>query len=248
MKNLYLSFELVLLLVLGMSGCGIHETKNNPNASGVDTEIQVGPDSKVSFSMFKQDILIQSCQSCHLNGMHRGGVALDTYPQVIAHLSDIESDMADGSMPQDGSLTSNQIALFKLWISQGAPNTVAEGPAATPVPDASPVASATPTATVAPTPTLTPLVPNFQSIKDHVFAAKCLQCHTADGEASDYPLDTYATMIAVNGLVVKADSEKSSLVAVIEKNKMPPKRANLSPVTADELAIIKLWINNGATQ
>lgn len=85
-----------------------------------------------------------------------------------------------------------------------------------------------------------------------IFAAKCHACHA--GKVTDGKLDlgTYASMMkggATVGGVISAgkadDSRLFQLAAHKTKPTMPPKKDG-EPMTADELALLKLWIDQGA--
>jgi mono/diheme cytochrome c family protein len=102
--------------------------------------------------------------------------------------------------------------------------------------------------TVSPTPAQAVLVPTYDSIRLNVFVQKCLLCHAPTGHAKDFPLDTYATMMAQGELVVAGSLTQSTIVDVMAQGKMPPVRSGIPAVTADELAVIRAWIVNGAPE
>ena len=59
---------------------------------------------------------------CHASGSSNGPGALTTYAQVYGARSDIRKDVANGSMPRNGSLTNDQKNAIICWIDSGAPN------------------------------------------------------------------------------------------------------------------------------
>lgn len=221
---------------------------SSPSPTGTPVASPTPPLLIVSYAQVSAQVFSVSCKRCHMQGAARGNIALDTYAEVIQNLGAIKSTVFDGKpvrMPRNG-LPEDQKFLLKTWIDLGAKEGVvivpSPAPSATPVPSATPIPNATPNS---PPPVL---VATFTSLKANVFDAKCIVCHTAGGKASDFPLDRYASMLAASGFVVPGNVNGSSLVSEIAAGTMPPKRANLPAVTADELAVIKTWILNGAPE
>jgi WD40 repeat protein len=88
-----------------------------------------------------------------------------------------------------------------------------------------------------------------------LFQKSCLACHNAKDAKGDLVLETPATILkggesgpavvpgkAVESLLLKAASHQT-------KPFMPPKnnKADAKPLSAEELGLVKLWINQGAT-
>jgi uncharacterized membrane protein len=247
---------LAAILTLSLSACGIYETKS-ASANSPRTNLQIDPRAKISFAQVSDQIFrysggAQTCKTCHTDGGARNGVKLDSYLDVIHNLSAVEATVFNADpvqMPPRAALSDDQKKLLRQWIDQGA----LEFAEPTPEPTVTPEPTATPVPTATPEPTATPiaatLVPTYQSIRDLVFVQKCLLCHAPGGRASDLPLDTYATMIAAGSdLLVPGDVASSKIVSQIQAGKMPTARSGLPKVTADELAVIKIWITNGAPQ
>jgi hypothetical protein len=59
---------------------------------------------------------------CHASGSSNGPGALTTYAQVYSARASIRSAVANGSMPQNGSLTNAQKNAIICWIDSGAAN------------------------------------------------------------------------------------------------------------------------------
>lgn len=59
---------------------------------------------------------------CHASGSSQGPGALTNYAQVFAAKSDIKKTVANGTMPQNSSLTGAQKSAIICWINSGAPN------------------------------------------------------------------------------------------------------------------------------
>jgi WD40 repeat protein len=88
-----------------------------------------------------------------------------------------------------------------------------------------------------------------------VFQKNCLACHNAKDAKGELVLETPATILkgGENGpAVIPGKSAESFLLKVAahqSKPMMPPKnnKADARPLTPDELGLIKLWIDQGAT-
>ena len=59
---------------------------------------------------------------CHASGSSNGPGPLTIYAQVYSARSDIRKAVANGKMPQNGSLTNDQKNAIICWIDSGAPN------------------------------------------------------------------------------------------------------------------------------
>ena len=117
-------------------------------------------------------------------------------------------------------------------------------------------------ATTAPASTLYPAYPNSDSAypdsaaasgsasfaKDvlPIFESSCFSCHGGDKTEKGLNLKTYASVMlgSQNGAVVTAgDAGNSLLFKLVSSGKMPKRGAKL---TAEQLDVIKNWINSGA--
>ena len=59
---------------------------------------------------------------CHASGSSQGPGALATYSQVYAAKTSIRTAVANGSMPQNSSLSNDQKNAILCWIDSGAAN------------------------------------------------------------------------------------------------------------------------------
>ena len=59
---------------------------------------------------------------CHASGSSNGPGALTTYTEIYNARSSVRAAVADGSMPQNGSLTNEQKDAILCWIDAGAAN------------------------------------------------------------------------------------------------------------------------------
>lgn len=88
-----------------------------------------------------------------------------------------------------------------------------------------------------------------------VFQRNCLPCHNAKDAKGDLVLETPATILKggeTGPAVIPGKSSESLLLKVAAheaKPLMPPKnnKADAKPLTSDELGLLKLWIDQGAT-
>ncbi|MBS1949568.1 MAG: hypothetical protein JST37_01055 [Bacteroidetes bacterium] len=74
----------------------------------------------VSYSNQIVPIINSSCISCHGSGSQNGDWT--KYTNVKAHSALIKTYTANGTMPVNGSLTTEQIALIGCWVNDGAFN------------------------------------------------------------------------------------------------------------------------------
>ena len=78
-----------------------------------------------SFATDVSPIIQSSCalsSGCHAIGSSNGPGALTNYSQVFNGRSAIRTAVANGTMPQNGSLTSAQKNAILCWIDSGAAN------------------------------------------------------------------------------------------------------------------------------
>lgn len=94
--------------------------------------------------------------------------------------------------------------------------------------------------------------PNFLSIQRNIIQAKCLGCHTAGGDAELVPLETLEdlTLNPVIAVVIPGDPENSPLMKVLQpdaEKRMPPRSSSITPLTTEQIAAIREWIQTGAS-
>lgn len=95
--------------------------------------------------------------------------------------------------------------------------------------------------------------PTFGSIFQNVIRPQCLSCHKVGGRAEEVPLSTYEDLLnprTGDPLVVPGDLENSIFYQVLlpeaGRNRMPPPRSNLPPVSDEKIAVVREWILKGA--
>jgi hypothetical protein len=78
-----------------------------------------------SYTSDVSPIIQSSCATnsgCHASGSTNGPGALTTYAQVYNARAAIRTAVANGSMPQNGSLSNTQKNAIICWIDNGAAN------------------------------------------------------------------------------------------------------------------------------
>ncbi|MDX1936315.1 MAG: hypothetical protein SFU21_04335 [Flavihumibacter sp.] len=108
------SFSLVMLLLI-ITGCS-----KNSNTTTADC----GGTTK-SYAADVSPLLQTSCNAnagCHGSGSTRGPGELITYTQVFNARTLIRTSVANGSMPQNSTLTTAQKNTILCWIDNGASN------------------------------------------------------------------------------------------------------------------------------
>jgi len=114
---------------------------------------------------------------------------------------------------------------------------VTSAPAAAPAPIAAPAPVAAPTPVVA--------AIDFDQKVQPFFATYCFRCHGPNRQSGRTRFDTKAGILA---RVTPGDADNSTLVHMItatDDDHMPPQNIQEQP-TADDIAMIKQWISEGA--
>lgn len=111
MKKVIVGLAGVIIIVVACS-------KNNEVVTTVDCS-----GAAKSFATDVQPIIQSSCAtsvSCHASGSSNGPGALTTFQQVFNARIAIRMAVANGSMPQNGSLSAAQKNTILCWIDNGA--------------------------------------------------------------------------------------------------------------------------------
>lgn len=104
---------LVLIVLLGFS-CS-EDNSFEPSCNGVTS----------AFAANVKPITDSNCATssgCHASGSSHGPGALVTHAQIAAAKNSISNSIKSGSMPKNGSLTTNEKNLILCWIQSGAAN------------------------------------------------------------------------------------------------------------------------------
>lgn len=202
-------------------------------------------------------ILQNKCAGCHGGDAPKAGLKFGTVADVMkggasgfpglvpgnAQASAIVSRItmapeSDKIMPpaDKGTLTADEILAVIHWINRGAP----EGDAA---------------AAPAPAPAATPAAAGGVDFTTQIFPilqARCIECHGADSQKGKLRLDTPEFIMKGTdfGAVVTAKSSGES--TLFERITLPPDHDDImppkgDPLTPEEVALIKQWIDEGAS-
>jgi uncharacterized protein DUF1553/uncharacterized protein DUF1549/cytochrome c len=199
-------------------------------------------------------ILAARCQSCHNQTLKLSGLSLDSalameaggaHGPVIVPGNPAQSRLyrrvariEKPFMPMDGeAVPEAEVALLKTWIEQGA-----VWPKGTESSAGSPGSS-----------TKEPLSVNAKLFKEKVhpiLSARCGECHSDERKYGGFTLETRSGFLTGGWhgpVVVPQKPEESRLyrrVARMEKSYMPFGQAE--PLPAEELSLIREWIEGGA--
>lgn len=230
-------------LVVQISGCNYTHFKN-PDFNFRNTlPLSKTEQAALGYAQVFQQVLDPYCVSCHRSGLY----PLMTYTQTSAVLAKIRRSVFEtGTMPKGRILPAKERSLLLAWLDSGAPEFGKS-----------------------PEPSLPPLEPTFSSIRDRIFNVRCGDCHQPTSKyCQDFEsptnkaschieLSSYQELL--NGeeesrkeLVVPGFPDESQLVIAIErtdgKDQMPPPEEGYSPLSPEEIKVIKDWIAAGAPE
>lgn len=103
-----LSSMFVVGVVIGSVGCA------SESAPTIDCDTT----TVVSYSELRA---VPYCTSCHGAGRAEGGVRLDTYEGAVASADASADTIADGSMPENGTMPDDVATEFHAWVQCGQP-------------------------------------------------------------------------------------------------------------------------------
>ena len=174
-----------------------------------------------------------SCTGCHGAGMQSGGLDLSSYAAAVAG-----GGRGAGVVPGDaaasvivlvqeagghpGQLPTEDLAVLSDWIDAGAAESVDGG--GTPPPAAG---------------------PSWDGTVAALFNPSCTGCHGVGLQSGGLDLSSYAAAVAGGGRgagVVPGDAAASVIVLVQEAGGHP------GQLSADELALVREWIDGGAAE
>jgi len=115
MKKIIILLSCVVVLIIACSKSNDTAAVSMVDCSG----------AAKSFSTDVNPIIQSSCATnsgCHAAGSNNGPGALTSYPQIFNARSAIRTAVANGSMPQNSSLSAAQKNAIICWIDNGATN------------------------------------------------------------------------------------------------------------------------------
>ncbi len=156
------------------------------------------------------------------------GQDYSNYQNVIENLDGITATIRSDFMPQDGPLSNELKQMLFTWAAAGAP----EGEVI-----------------------VEPIVvePTFDSLRQTIFASKCIRCHTKGGPAPFFlderqNLMVYATVFNPFMLDFEFPEEGDFIKRLNSDDpveQMPPARSGLELLSDEEKEIITEWIRRG---
>jgi cytochrome c553 len=251
----------VALIALGVAAAaaGAAQARSGPAAPPIPPP----PD----FARDVQPILSSACVRCHGPGLSRGSLRLDKAswlagggesgavvapgdPAGSPLLERVTSPDPKRRMPREAApLAPAQVETLRRWIAAGA--AFPEGLSLS-VPEARP-------ATLAPPPALAPREPGrvgYNRDVRPILAEACFPCHGPDGGTRQAGLRLDREELAKGELasgnvaVVAAAPERSALLARAlhpdEGSRMPLAKGGRARLSADQIATLRRWIEEGA--
>jgi hypothetical protein len=89
-------------------------------------DVEYTPDCSITktFAADANPVIQTYCvtSGCHASGNGNGPGALTTYNEIYNARTSVRAAIADGSMPQNSSLSNTQKDAIICWIDSGAPN------------------------------------------------------------------------------------------------------------------------------
>lgn len=87
-----------------------------------------------------------------------------------------------------------------------------------------------------------------------IFEVHCLGCHGAEKHKSDYRLDSRTAALAGGesgkAAIVPGKPSEGSLIHLVDgtdkETFMPPRKSDSKPLSPDQIATLKMWIEQGA--
>lgn len=220
----------IVIFLFSLTSCSyrIEKDKNSLDSIVVSNQRL----ETISFQEVKAKVFLPKCISCHGNS---GGVSLENYDSARSHMNQItETVINNKTMPKSGSvpLTEEEYLIVAAWLKAGAPNAPNNGSTIPPMP-------------------VEVLKPEFNSIKKIIIDRKCINCHRVGGEAPRVILDTPKDMIdSPLDIVLPGNADESDLIMTLEHEgstkPMPPLDSGISPVSKEDIEVVKEWINKGA--
>lgn len=204
------------LILFGLGACnfnrpkGLQDSGRDPSQKGQD----LGP---IDFATVYSTVIGPKCVSCHsAAGGNGGGANLETFANVKALITRVQyRALIKKDMPPV-SLSRSESNVLAAWIEQGAPENIDP---LNPKPSV---------------PGDTGELPNFALVKEKVFQARCLGCHSGPLPDDDLDLSDYAT-------VKTKASRVFHRIFVAADMPVPP----LPPLTAAERKILLKWFDLG---
>jgi uncharacterized membrane protein len=188
-------------------------------------------------------IFLTKCAGCHDQNKSRGGIGLYDYNSILKTVTPYNAQKSKSYlsitgkgfaqlMPPGGALSENDRILIRVWIDQGAKNTVCYIP-----PD-----DKTSNGGIPVTKSGDPVCFKRDILPVLLSSCGTTGCHDQNSRKEGYVITSYASVMA--NMVKAGQPNSSRLYTIIANNNMPPSPyAKLTQATKDS---IYNWIKNGA--
>lgn len=207
-----------ILLLFTLLSCGNYEEFRESTSSFGSFSPVLG----LGFSDIRKNVLDSSCLQCHRN--------YERYEAVVKDLEKIMAAVRSDRMPKDRSaLSVEQKTLLFSWAAAGAPRGSSSG------------GDSGGGGTL-------PLAPTWASVSQNILFAKCVVCHSANGQVPFPSFETRNEMFAIRDQFFDFDRpEDSYFFEVIEDpiDPMPPVESGFEKLSQTELEVLKEWIRLG---
>ena len=113
----YTHMKKAIIILLG-AGFAVACSKSNSGTNTVDCSVTK------TFAADVNPVIQSSCaiSGCHASGSSNGPGALTTYQQIFNNRSAIRTAVANGSMPQNNTLSAASKNAILCWIDNGGQN------------------------------------------------------------------------------------------------------------------------------
>jgi uncharacterized membrane protein len=208
-------------ITLQLVGCNYSLTKTPQVNDGIG-EVQV-----LSFQTVNKSIIQPKCLECHSSaGGDAGGINLESYEQVMRHISSIQSEIASDSMPKNrGKLTAREKKMVLDWIVAGAPRNPSDS--------TGPTQPTQPPEPKPPQPSEPEVKFTYERVNREVIAPRCLNCHSASANRGGVHLETYESVVE-NANAIESEIQSGSMPRPLNK-----------PLTPEQKELILKWLSMG---
>lgn len=268
MKKILKTINVVgLILSIFLTACNYTINKKTPQLTfNQKPDAHKNYTNIISYDEVRALVFKSSCIKCHGTS---GNVNLESYGETIKHLDKIYvTTLIQRTMPKNKILSNESISILQQWFDQGTlehipynqepkPRTGDSSESTHPVPTLTPTPippgqTPLPNPIESPMPSVLPLAPNYDSIVENVFKMSCFDCHSeanAALKAKGLRLTKEILLTSPKELVIPGNPDESGLVIALERtdhDRMPPQKEGYSKESAEVIAVIRKWIENGA--
>lgn len=150
--------KILLLSFLVLASCNYNRMKGDVGDPAKDFGGPGGQSLEgLDFKAIQTAVIGPRCLGCHSSaGGSQGGLNIETYALVKSHLRRVAYRALEKRDMPAGGLSESQGRLLRAWVDAGAPEFARQGPAEKPETD---------------------LGAGWETIRDKVFGAKCMDCH-----------------------------------------------------------------------